>query len=73
MHTVPQGCTGNSAHGCVTLFSFYSRAIQRGQEALQHDADDRTILKSQLGSCYKRGENKENLIQISNFPGSELR
>ena len=72
-HTVPQVCTGAIAYGCVTLYSVYSRATQSGLEAAQQDAKTEPCSSSSSGYVTKRGENKENLTQISNFSGSELR
>ena len=72
-HRVPQVCTGAIAYGCVTLYSVYSRATQSGLEAAQQDAKTEPCSSSSSGYVTKRGENKENLTQISNFSGSELR
>ena len=72
-HIVPQVCTGAIAYGCVTLYSVYSRATQSGLEAAQQDAKTEPCSSSSSGCVTKRGESKENLTQISNFSGSELR
>ena len=73
VHIVPQVCTGAIAYGCVTLYSVYSRATQSGLEAAQQDAKTEPCSSSSSGCVTKRGESKENLTQISNFSGSELR